>query len=132
MVEAERAELADESEQRQQAEACCKELVKALEGALALICDELQLSPMLLDSSCFGKTIQTQEARPQVSEALAWRCLETSHNSDAPCPVRHTSSTPPVLVAASCRPQQCHTGERDDMTNIREQVFEFDQKLKES
>ena len=84
MVEAERAELAEESEQRLEAEACCKELVKALEGALALISDELELSPTkLLDSSMFGRSIQMQEPRPQVAEALAW----SAHNSDAPCPV---------------------------------------------
>ena len=141
MVEAERAALADESEQRLEAEDCCGELVKALDGALALICNELQLSStLLLVSSCFGRIIQMQEARPQVTEALAWSGLDPAHNSDAPCLVlQEKRGTPPcshfpcflLVHLAACRPQRSDTGEID-VTNIREQVFDFDQKLKES
>ena len=48
LIEAERAELLAESEQRQQAEACCQQLAQALQGAIARICDELQLSSLPL------------------------------------------------------------------------------------
>ena len=66
LVEAERAELADESEQRQQTEACCKQLAQALQGALALICDELQLSSMRLAtfSARHGLTQEASKLAP--------------------------------------------------------------------